>query len=108
MSKTPKLVLECMSRYDPIERCIRNIEGKFLLAISRKVVSVVMKIPEKEQYEDWIVCKSQGLFFEKKSCYRSVIARNWLLKFQKGGSRLPSPLTQEHLIQEVRDIVIIT
>lgn len=88
-----ELVLECMSRYDPIDMCIRNIDGKVFLVISQEVVFAIMKIPEKEQYEDWMVCKSQGLFSEKKSCYRSVIASNWLLKFQKGGSRFPSPLT---------------
>lgn len=102
-----EVVLECMSRYDPAERCIRDVDGKVLLTISWEVITAVMKIPEEEQYEDWTICKSQGLFSEKKSCYRSVIARNWLLKFQKGGSTPPSPLTREHLIQEVRDIVIL-
>lgn len=36
-----------------------------------------------------------------------MIPRNWLLKIQKGGSRLPRSLTREHFIAEVRDIVIL-
>lgn len=82
------------------------MDGEALLRISQEVIAIVMRIPKKEKYEDWTVCKSQGLFFEKKSFYRSVIARNWLLKFQRGGSRIPSPLTWEHLIRKVNNIVI--
>lgn len=53
----PELVLECMSRYDPVERCIRDVKGKSLLVISRQTIATVMRIPKKEQYQDWTVCK---------------------------------------------------
>lgn len=52
-----------------------------------------MGIPHKEPYEDWTIVTSYSFLAEKKSTYKSVIARNWLLKIQKGGSRLPRPLT---------------
>lgn len=58
----PELVLECMNRYDPIERCVRSTDGEVLLRVSQEVVVAIMKRPEKEQYEDWTVCKSKGIF----------------------------------------------
>lgn len=61
----------------------------------------VMGIPHKELYEDWSIGTSYAFFSEKQSIYKSVIARNWLLKVQKGGSQLPKPLTREHFITKV-------
>lgn len=54
----PELVLEYMNIYDPIERCMRGVDGEVLLRVSQEVVVVIMKILEKDQYEDWMVCKS--------------------------------------------------
>lgn len=48
----PELVLECMSRYELVERCIRDVKGKSLLVISQQTIATVVRIPEKEQYED--------------------------------------------------------
>lgn len=102
-----ELVLECMNRYDAEHKCVRNVNGVVLLKINIEIVMVAMGIPQKEPYEDWTIGTSYSLVSEKKSTYKSVIARNWLLKIQKGGSRLPSPLTREHFIAEVWDIVIL-
>lgn len=81
----PELVLECMNRYDVEHGCIRNINGQVLLKNDRKTVMAPLGIPHKESYEDWTIGTSYSFFSEKKSTYKSVIARNWLLKIQKGG-----------------------
>lgn len=44
---------------------------------------------------------------KKKGTYKSVIAKNWLLKLRKGGSRLRRPLRRENFITKVQDIVIL-
>lgn len=102
-----ELVLECMNRYGVEQRCIRAINEEVLLKIDRETVMASMGIPHKESYEDWTIGTSYSFFFEKKSTYKSVIARYWLLKIQKGGSRLPRPLTRENFITKVWDIVIL-
>ncbi|XP_057824589.1 uncharacterized protein LOC131036662 [Cryptomeria japonica] len=48
----PKLVLECMNRYDAEHRCIRAINGEVLFKIDRETVMAAMGIPHKEPYED--------------------------------------------------------
>lgn len=103
----PNLVIACMNKYDVDNRCIRTSSGELLVEISRETVMAAMGTPHKESYENWSIGTSYVFFFEKKSTYRSVIAINWLLKVQKGGSQLPKPLTREHFIAEVRDIVIL-
>lgn len=103
----PKLVLECINRYDAVEKCIRDANGGVLLNVNKETIMVVFKIPTQEAYENWTINTSYDNFSEKKPQYTSVIARNWLLKFQKSGSKLTLPLTQKHMIKEVRDIVIL-
>lgn len=103
----PELVLECMNHYDKGNRCIRKNNGEVLLSIDKQTVMTNMGTPHREPYEDWTIGKSYGIFSEKKQYYRTMIARNWLLKFQKGGSRLPIPLTREHLIPVIRHLVIL-
>jgi len=103
----PELVQECINRYDPQNRCVKNANGDVLFSVNRQTLMSVMKIPHKGAYSNLDITSSNGYFSEKKPTYKSVIARNWLLKFQKGGSRLPRPLTRDHLIQEVRDIVVL-
>lgn len=95
-----ELVLECMNRYDVEHRCIRDINSEVLLKIDKETVMAAMGIPHKEPYEDWTIGTSYS-FSKKKSTYKSVIAKNWLLKIQNGGSRLPRPLTRENFITEV-------
>lgn len=102
-----ELVLECMHHYDKGNRCIRKNDGEVLLSIDRQTVMAAMGIPHREPYEDWTIGKSYGIFFEKKQYYRTMIAWNWLLRFQKGGSRLSRPLTREHLITAIRNLVIL-
>lgn len=96
-----------MNRYDASNRCIRANNGDMLVRIDKEIVMATIGIPHKEPYEDWSIGTSYAFFSEKKSVCWSVIARNWLLKIHKGGSRLPKPLTREHFITEVRDIVIL-
>lgn len=103
----PDLVVACMNRYDAENRCIRTNNGELLVGINRETVMVEMGIPHKESYEDWSIGTSYAFFSKQKSVYRSVIAINWLLKVQKGGSWLPKVLTREHFITEVQDIVIL-
>lgn len=88
----PDLVIACMNRYDVANRCIRTSSGEMLVDINMETVMVVMGILHKESYEDWSIGTSYAFFSEKKSKYRSVIVRNWLLKVEKGGSRLSKPL----------------
>lgn len=78
-----------------------------VVKIDRETVMAAMGIPHKELYENWSIDTSYSFFSEKKSTYKSVIARNCLLKLQKGSSRLSKPLTREHFITEVRDIVVL-
>lgn len=94
-----ELVLECMNKYDLKHRCIRNANGGVSLNVNRETIMVIFKIPAKEMNEDWTITTSYGFFLEKKTQYISVIAINWLLKSQKGDSKLPKPLTREHLIK---------
>lgn len=82
----PDLVIAYMNRYDTENRCIRTSNGELLVNINRETVMAVVGIPHKELYEDWTIGNSYAYFSEKKSICRSVIARNWLLKLQKGGS----------------------
>lgn len=82
----PDLVIACTNRYDVENRCIRTSSGEMLVDINRETIIVAMQIPHKESYEDWSIETSYDFFFEKKSKYRRVIAINWLLKVQKGGS----------------------
>lgn len=103
----PDLVLDCMNIYESENRCIRTSDGEMLVHINRETVMATMGIPHKEEYEDWTIGNSYTYFSEKNRKYRSVITRNWLLRVQKGGSRLPKPLTREHLIIEVWDIVVL-
>lgn len=103
----PELVYACMNKYDASHRCIRASNGEILVRIDRETIMATMGIPHKELYEDWSIGTSYSFFSKKKSIYWSVIARNWLLKMQKGGSRLPKPLTREHFITKVQDIVIL-
>lgn len=102
-----ELVIECMNKYDADNRCIRTSSGEVLMEIDKETLMGAIGIPHKDPYEDWSIGTSYSFFFEKKSTYKSVIARNWLLKLQKGGSRLPRPLTRENFIIEVQDIVIL-
>lgn len=51
----PELVWECMNKYDHAQRCIKGENGEFFLKINWETIFVVMKIPEKEHYEDWTV-----------------------------------------------------
>lgn len=101
------LVMACMNRYDTENRCIKTSNGELLVSINREIVMVAMGIMHKDKYEDFTIGNSYAYFLEKKTKYRSVIARNLLLKVQKGGSQLPKPLTREHFIIEVLDIVIL-
>lgn len=102
----PELILDCNNHYDKVNKCIRRNNGEVLLSIERGIVMVAMGIPHQEPYEGWTIGKSYGIYSDKKQYYRTIIAQNWLLKYQKGGSRLPRPLTHEHLIPEIRDLVI--
>lgn len=82
----PDLVIACMNIYEIDNKCIRTSSGELLVEINKETVMAVMGIPHKEPYEDWSIGTSYVFFSKKKSIYRSVIARNWLLKIQKGGS----------------------
>lgn len=42
----PKLVRECIARYDPISETIKRDNGETLLAINREVISSVFKLPD--------------------------------------------------------------
>lgn len=70
------LVLASMNRYGSKNRCIRTSDGEVLVHINREMVMAIMGIPHKEEYEDWTIGNSYTYFSEKKSKYRSVIARN--------------------------------
>ena len=47
------------------------------------------------------------MYGDRKKYYDSIIAQTWLLKPAEGGSRLPKPLTIEHFIREIVDIVLL-
>lgn len=96
-----------MNRYDPEHRCITSTNESVLLNINRETIMAIMNIPLKEPYVNWTITSSYGFFFEKKAQYRSAFARNWLMKFQKGGSRLPKLIMRKYLMKEVRDTVIL-
>lgn len=85
-----------MNRYDVSNKCIRTSNGELLVEINREIVMVAIVIPHKDSHEDWSIVTTYAFFSEKKRTYKSVIARNWLLKVQKGGSRLPN-LLQENI-----------
>lgn len=58
----PKLVMECMSRYDADNRCIRTSNGEVLVKIDKETVMAAMGIPHKDSYEDWSICTSYAFF----------------------------------------------
>lgn len=72
----PELVYACMNRYDASNRYIRANNGDMLVRIDREIVMAAIGVPHKESYEDWSIGTSYAFFSEKKSVYRSVIARN--------------------------------
>lgn len=92
------LVMASMNRYDIENICIRTSNDELLVNINKEIVMETMGIPHKDEYEDRTIGNSYAYFSKKKNKYKSVIARNWLLKIQKGGSQLPKPLTREHFI----------
>ena len=76
-----------------------------IVKINRTSVNSAFRIPHKEPYEPWTFEKAECLYAANKSSYDTKIAQSWLLKPAEGGSRLPKPLTIEHFIKEIADIV---
>lgn len=66
-----------------------------------------LKIPHKEPYEPWTFIEAEWLFEKNNKDYNSVVAQSWLLKPETGESRLPKPLTIEHFIKKIVDIVFL-
>lgn len=103
----PELILECANHYDPISRCIRKVSGEVIVKIGRVSVYSAFRIPHKEPYEPWTFEEADRLYTQKKNSYDSKIAQSWLLKPAEGGSRLPKPLTIEHFMKKISDIVLL-
>ena len=103
----PELVVECANHYDPNTRCIKEFSGEVLVRISETSVSSALRIPHKEPYEPWTFEKPEHLYCDRKKNYDSVVAQTWLLRPAEGGSRFPKPLTIEHFIKEIVDIMLL-
>ena len=103
----PKLVVECENHYDPNSRCIKKISREVVVRINRVSVYSTLKIPHKEPYEPWTFKEAKCLYADRKKNYDSIVAQSWLLKPFEGGSRLPKPLTIEHFIRDIVEIVLL-
>ena len=53
-----ELVLECRDKYDAAERCIQNYNGEVLIYVNRVTVMGALRIPPKEEYQDWTISLS--------------------------------------------------
>ena len=96
-----------MNHYDHHTICIKKVTGEILVRIDRVIVSSCLRIPHKEPYELWTFEESGCLYEKKKKDYDSIVAHTWLLRLALGGSRLPKPLTIEHVIKEITNIVFL-
>ena len=81
--------------------------GEVIVRINRTNVCSALAIPHKEPYEPWAFEEAERLYTEKKKSYDSVVAQSWLLKPLEGGSRLSKPLTIEHFIKEIANIMLL-
>ena len=103
----PELILECANHYDPILRCIKKASGEVILKINRTSINSAYRIPHREPYEPWTFEEAERLYAEMKNSYDNKIAQSWLLKPVEGGSRLPKPLTIDHFMKEISNIVLL-
>ena len=103
----PECVLECANHFDPVSGCVKKTSGEVVVKINRINVNSALRIPHKEPYEPWTFEEDERLYATNKTSYDTKIAQSWLLKPVEGGSRLPKPLTIEHFIKEIADIVFL-
>lgn len=101
----PELVLECRNRYDVTQRCIRTYLGEVLVYINRVTIMGALRILPPEVYEAWTISLSDTKFSVDPNTFNNAIAKNWLLTPKKGISRFPHPLTRDHMIPEIKDVI---
>ena len=88
-------------------KCVMKFLGGMVLKISKTSVFSALRIPQKEPYEPWTFEDTEHLYVKRKNNFDNKVAQSWLLKPAEGGSRLPKPLTIEHFIKEIVDIVLL-
>lgn len=101
----PELVLACKDRYDVAKKCICAFNGEVLVYVSRVAIMGTLRIPLHEIYEDWTISSSYTKLSTDVTEFNNTIAKGWLFKYERGGSRLPCPLTREHMIPEIKDVI---
>ena len=64
-----------------------------------------LRIPLHEVYEDWNIISSYTQFSIDVNEFNNLIAKDCILKFERGGFCLLHPLTREHIISKIKDII---
>lgn len=71
-----------------------------------KIVSV-FRILERDAYFEFTPSLFVTRFLEKADKHRNAIFRSWLIKPQRGGSRLPKSLNRDHVKPYIRDLIVL-
>lgn len=100
-----ELILAYRDRYDTSKKCIHAYHGEVLVYVTCMVVMGALRIPPQEIYEDQTISSSHTQFSTDTNEYNNTIAKYWLFKLERGGSQLQCPLTREHMILEIKDII---
>ena len=78
-----------------------------MVKINRASISSALRIPHKEPYESHTFEQVECLYGDRMKDYDSNVSQSWILKLVEGGYRLPKPLTIEHFIRDIVDIMLL-
>ncbi|GLJ40667.1 hypothetical protein SUGI_0839700 [Cryptomeria japonica] len=102
----PELVLECISRYDPISETIRRDNGETLLAINHRVISSIFRLPD-YQFLNFSLTQLITEFNVDRTGHRNIVEKYWLKVPQRGGSRLPKNPNKNHMLPHIHDVMLL-
>lgn len=102
----PKLVRECIARYDPASKTIMRDNDETLLAINHEVISFVFKLPD-YQFSNFSPAQLITEFNTDRTRHRNNVAKYWLKVPQRGGSRFPKNPNKNNMLPHIHDVMLL-